>query len=168
MCKSNCYLVISVDHSASSQVLRIYWNRLFASIILFVCLNPRLTKLWQYDCHSRPFRQIPIVSKIFKIWTRPHYQLMTVTDFAFYETHKAQHQGQTWKDMQSVRRVSSTDYIQKMAAIGEEVENDFLDKQHNVEVDDLPECVKGSLQISMKRCQKFWIMNPVKKILRNP
>ena len=80
---------------------------------------------------------------------------MTVTDFAFYETHKAQHQGQTSKDKQSVRRVSSTDYIQKMAAIGEEVENDFLDKEHNVEVDDLPECVKGSLQISMKRCQKF-------------
>ena len=45
--------------------------------------------------------------------------------------------------------------VQKMAAIGEEVENDFLDKEHNVEVDDLPECVKGSLQISMKRCQKF-------------
>ena len=88
---------------------------------------------------------------------------MTVTDFAFYETHKAQHQGQTWKDKQSVRRVSSTDYIQKMAAIGEDVENDFLDKEHNVEGDDLPECVKGSLQISMKRCQKFWIMNPVKK-----
>ena len=55
-----------------------------------------------------------------------------------------------------------------MAAIGEEVENDFLDKEHNVEVDDLPECVNGSLQISMKRCQKFKKMNPVKKILRNP
>ena len=42
-----------------------------------------------------------------------------------------------------------------MAAIGEEVENDFLDKEHNLNVDDLPECVNGSLQISMKRCQKF-------------
>ena len=42
-----------------------------------------------------------------------------------------------------------------MAAIGEEVENDFLDKEHNMEVDDLPEYVNGSLQISMKRCQKF-------------
>ena len=42
-----------------------------------------------------------------------------------------------------------------MAAICEEVENDFLDKEHNVEVDDLPEYVNGSLQISMKRCQKF-------------
>ena len=89
---------------------------------------------------------------------------MTVTDFAFYETHKAQHQGQTSRDKQSVRRVSSTDYIQKMAAIGEEVENDFLNKEHNMEVDDLPEYVNGSLQISMKRCRKFEKMKPVKKI----
>ena len=117
---------------------------------------------------AAPSARFRMFRKSLQFESRPHYQLMTVTDFAFYETHKAQHQGQTWKDKQSVRRVSSTDYIQKMAAIGEEVENDFLDKEHNVEVDDLPECVKGSLQISMKRCQNFWIMNPVKKILRNP
>ena len=51
-----------------------------------------------------------------------------------------------------------------MAAIGEEVENDFLNKEHNMEVDDLPEYVNGSLQISMKRCQKFEKVKPVKKI----
>ena len=50
-----------------------------------------------------------------------------------------------------------------MAAIGKEVENDFVDKGHNVEVDDLPEWVNGSLQISIKRCQQFNKNEPSEK-----
>ena len=55
------------SYISGSQCFTSPHNRLFASIILVITLNPRFTKLWQYDCHSRPFRQIPIVSKIFKI-----------------------------------------------------------------------------------------------------